>query len=159
MPMLLWAVVFGERDAALDQSAKDFALRKGLSILLPDPCLRAIGCDDEQRNLPIVGFGNGGVKIERGTARGDDDGHALLALCCPAKGDESCASFIGDGSTLHLIDRCKRFEQRRIAATGAEHAACHPMCAHECCHLLNGDYIRDERHILMLAYCGSDGNL
>ena len=53
-------------DTPVHHLSEDVGLRKGLPVLLTYPRLGAVGRDDDDGQLLIVGLGDGGLDIEQG---------------------------------------------------------------------------------------------
>ena len=53
-------------DTPVHHLSEDVGLRKGLPVLLTYPRLGAVGRDDDDGQLLIVGLGDGGIDIEQG---------------------------------------------------------------------------------------------
>ena len=66
--------------APVHHRSEDVGLRKGLSILLSNPCFRAVGRDEDDRQLLVVCLCHGRVEVEQCRTRCDADGDWFGAL-------------------------------------------------------------------------------
>ena len=121
VPQLFFVLRLWQRDRLLHKTPERIRLRHGLSIELPNPLLRTVGTDDDQRPMLIPGFANSRCKIEQGRATGDADHDRLLQRLRHAQGIEARRALIGHGITGNLWTLIQIVHNGRIAAARTDH--------------------------------------
>ena len=96
-PPLLVVMRLGQTDGTSDEAAQSVGLWQRLAVELTYPCLGAVGRDDDDGHVLMVGLGHGGHEVEQGRPRRDADGHGLVECEGHAEGIEAGRALVGDG--------------------------------------------------------------
>ena len=95
-------------------------LAQRLSVELVNPLGGAVGRDDDERLVLIVGLGHGGREVEQGRAAGDADDDRLVGGLGDAEGEESGGALVGDGVARDVGALVQVVHNGGIARAGAD---------------------------------------
>ena len=91
-----------QRNGATDEPAQSTRLRQCLSVKLVNPRFRAVGTDDDERQVLIPSLSHGRSQVEQGRATGDTDDDRLMEGLHHADGIETSRAFVGHGITCDV---------------------------------------------------------
>ena len=102
VPALFFTTRLGQGYGLTHKTSKGIRLGQRLTIQLIYPLLRAVGRNDDQGTLLIVGLGNSWCHIEQRRTRGNADNNRFVKRLRHSQGIETRRAFVGDGIALDV---------------------------------------------------------